>query len=422
MNKKWTKRNILYLALAVIIAVGIWFYVDELAARTATVMVYDVPIEYVGESGLADRGLMLLSGEDSGTDLKINFELEGLRRRVIQMDNTKLRVTADLSKVTSAGVQTVNYSHSFADRRLGSGVIQIKDASIYAATVNIVELNRKDVEVRCELVGNVAEGYTAGKLRLSKDLIEVRGQAADIGEVSYAKVTLDIGKDVKESVSKVLKCSFYDENDQLLADREIHTKDMEITATLPVYMTKELKLTVDFIESAGAKLEHMVWSMSPESIMVSGDASVLNEMDSIVLAPFDLMEVGAETSSHSYAIIVPDGCENLSGVTRATLEITYPELSSKTVEVLKSQFRIENAPVRKEITILTEAIKAEAFGPSVVVGTITADDIEIVIDLSDYASLSGTCTVSAEARTSDELDIGFRNPYEVQVTIHDKEN
>lgn len=49
--------------------------------------------------------------------------------------------------------------------------------------------------------------------------------------------------------------------------------------------------------------------------MVSGDASVLNDMDSIVLDSFDLLSVTTESTSHSYAILVPDGCENLSGVT-----------------------------------------------------------------------------------------------------------
>lgn len=420
-NKEWTKRNFLYLALAVIISVGIWFYVDEHNGRTATVTISDVPIEYLGEAGLADRGLMLLSGEGSGTDLTMDFELEGIRRKVVQMDHSKIRVTVDLSKVTSAGVQTVSYTPSFTDRKLGSNVIQIKETSINSATVNIVELNRKDVEVRCEVTGNVADGYIAGKLSLSKDIIEVRGQAYDIDAVSYAKVFLDIGKDVKESVSKVLKCNFYDENDRLLADRELHTKDMEIKATLPVYVTKELKIVVDFVESAGAKLEDMVWKISPESIVVSGDASVLNGMDSIHLGEFDLLNVGIDNSTHSYSIIVPDGCENLSGVTRATLEIAYPELATKTLEIPESQFRYVNAPANKELNVHTETLNVDVFGPASVVNTITPEDVEIIIDMSDYAALSGTCTVTAYGTVHDELDVGFRGNYEVQVTIHDAE-
>lgn len=420
-NNQWTKRNILYLAVAVVIAVTIWLYVDEKNGRTATVTLSDVPIEYLGENGLADRGLMLLSAGNSGTDLSMDIELEGVRRKVVQMDPSKIRVTVDLSKVTAPGVQTVSYLISFTDRKLGSSIIQIKETSINSATVNIVELNRKDVEVRCEVTGNVADGYVAGKLNLSKDVIEVRGQAADIETVSYAKVFLDIGKDVKESVSKVLKCSFYDENNQLLADREIHTKDLEIRATLPVYVTKELKIVVDFAESAGAKLEDMIWKISPESIVVSGDASVLNDMDSIHLGDFDLLNVGVENSIHTYSIIVPDGCENLSGVTRATLEIAYPELSAKTLEIPVSQFRYENAPADKELSVHTETLNVDVFGPASVINTITPEDVEIVFNMSDYAALSGTCTVTGYGKTNDDLDIGFRGMYEIQVTIHEAE-
>ena len=40
--------------------------------------------------------------------------------------------------------------------------------------------------------------------------------------------------------------------------------------------------------------------------------------------PYYMLSVTTESTSHSYAILVPDGCENLSGVTRATLEIGYP--------------------------------------------------------------------------------------------------
>ena len=86
-----------------------------------------------------------------------------------------------------------------------------------------------------------------------------------------------------------------------------------------------MKLTVDFQEAPGALLKDMVYAIKPDSIMVSGDATVLNGMDSIVLDSFDLLSVTTENTSHSYAILVPDGCENLSGVTRATLEIGYPD-------------------------------------------------------------------------------------------------
>ena len=78
-------------------------------------------------------------------------------------------------------------------------------------------------------------------------------------------------------------------------------------------------LTMDFHgvrrRPAGAT---WTWRIAPATILVSGPAEVLNGMDSIVLDEFDLASLGS-TTNYSYAIPIPEGCENLSGVTRATL-------------------------------------------------------------------------------------------------------
>ena len=145
MNKNPKLWNILYLILAIVVAAGVWFYVDENSDRTVSVTVTDIPIEYTNQASLTDNGLMLVEG-----------------------DRSKIRVTADLSSVTSAGVQSVNITTSYTDRKFNQSNTTIDKQSIYLATVNICELSHKEVELRCELTGNVAEGYSAGKVQLSQ--------------------------------------------------------------------------------------------------------------------------------------------------------------------------------------------------------------------------------------------------------------
>lgn len=65
----------------------------------------------------------------------------------------------------------------------------------------------------------------------------------------YAKVIFDIGKNAKETVTSELEYQLYDENGQVIDKSSIHTEAGQIQATLPVYVTKELKLTVDFQEA-----------------------------------------------------------------------------------------------------------------------------------------------------------------------------
>ena len=413
MNKNPKLWNVLYLILAIVIAAGVWFYVDENSDRTVSVTVTDIPIEYTNQASLADNGLMLVEGDDSGTDATIDITFKGKRRHVVQLDRSKIRVTADLSGVTSAGVQTVKPTLSYTDRKFTSTNTTVYEQSFYMAAVNICELSHKEVELRCELTGNVAEGYSAGKVQLSQTSIAIRGQEEDIDTISYAKVIFDVGKNAKETVTAALDYKFYDADGHEVDASGVHAEAGQIQATLPVYVTKELKLEVDFKEAPGARLADMVWAIRPESIMVSGDASVLNGMDSIVLDSFDLLNVTKESTSHSYAILVPDGCENLSGVTKATLEIGYPDKT--TTEVATQNIQVVNPPTDRTVEVLTNQLTVRIVGAETEVADITGEDVTVVADLSDYAVASGTYMVPAQV----EVDgaVGVSGTYQVQIRI-----
>ena len=92
-----------------------------------------IPIEYTGEATLADNGLMLVEGDDSGTSTTVDITYRGTRRHIVQLDRSKVRVTADLSGITSAGVQTVNITPSYTDRGFNQSNTAIDKQSIYVA-------------------------------------------------------------------------------------------------------------------------------------------------------------------------------------------------------------------------------------------------------------------------------------------------
>ena len=179
----------------------------------------------------------------------------------------------------------------------------------------------------------------------------------------------------------------------------------------------ELMLTMDFRESAGARMSNVTWRIEPETILVSGPAEVLNNMDSIVLDEFDLASLGS-TTNYSYAIPIPEGCENLSGVTRATLRISFIDLQRSTVTA--SNFILTNAPEDRSVDLLTEQLSVGIFGTSADVAAITEDNILVTVDLSDFGSAVGTYTVPAEV-TVVGRDVGVSGgPYRVRVTISEQ--
>lgn len=426
-NEQQNVRKAVFLVMAIFVAVVIWFYVDEFgnngSPRLTKKTFDDIPIEYIHEDTLMDHGLMLV---EEGSDQTVTLRLEATRRMISEIDRDKLRVTVDLADITTDGSQTLVPRISYSGYRINGQRISInqgmvKEMEPFMATVNIKELNSKPVEVRCELRGNVAEGYSAGQLQLSDTNIEIWGQAQDIDPVSYAKVTLDIGEDAESSVEEALPITFYDENDQPLDGEGIRSTVQEIKVTMPVAVSKELKLEVKLKEAPGVRRENVAVTVSPETITVSGDASQLIDRESIILAEVDLLELKSHHGSgvYEYPITVPQDCANLSGVTRATVTISFTDLTS--TEVTTDRFVCENVPEGKTVEILTGEMTVAMFGTGADVNKITPEHVTLVADLSDYSAASGSYTVPARVAVSGAGDIGISGNYEIRLVIREKD-
>ena len=409
------RQKAVYIALCVLAAIVVWVFVDNFGNNGGPVMhtkwFRDVPVTYTGETVLTERGFMLLEEDTVST---VDLEMEGTLVDLALLDKDYIRVTVDLSNVSRTGVQTASsVIYGYTEEYFRQNII-VSDRTPSTITINVAELYHKTVDVRCELAGNVAEGYSAGELQISPTEIEVRGDQADVDAVSYAKVTLDLGEDATSTVTGDLPVQFYDENDQLLEDTSLQTTEETIQVTLPVYVTRELMLTMDFQESAGARLDNVTWRIAPETILVSGPAEVLNGMDSIVLDEFDLTSLGT-TTNYSYAIPIPEGCENLSGVTRATMQISFNDMQRTSVTA--TNFILTNEPEGRDVSLLTEQLEISVFGTSADVAAITADNILVTVDLSDFGSAVGTYTVPAEVSVVGR-DVGVSGgPYRVRLTI-----
>ena len=416
-NEQGKKRKVLYILLALLAAISMWIYADEFGNngghRLIEKTITDIPVNYNGESKLADRGLMLLEDE---TTTALDVTVKGGRRQVSRLEQDDITINVDLSNVEKAGVQQVPCTFSYDDDKFSNDMS--RKPSSNQVTVNISELNRRIVDIRCELSGHVADGYSAGQLQMSQDTLEIRGQAKDIDPVSYVKVVLDVGDGAEETVSQELTFQYYDKNNQQLNSANIHPTVDSVQVTLPVFVTKELRLVVDFKESPGARKSNLDYEIKPEYIVVSGDAAALRNIETITLGELDLLDLlNGGPRYHTYPIIIPDGCQNLSGVTRATMQISFKDIAS--AEIAATQMEYTALPKGKEAEVLTEELMVSVFGTTEEVAAITTENLIVTADLTDYAAASGTYTVPATVSVKGVGDIGILGKYQVQVTIRE---
>lgn len=210
------KRRALRIAISILVAVTLWLYVDYQKHPNVTMTFRDVPVEFSGEdTTLADKGYMLLSCENTTIDIR----LKGSRSVISDLDRSSLRVVADTSSITETGTKTLSYQVYYPDS-VSRNDVSVEWASAYTITVQVGELARKEVPIRCELEGEVAKGYTAGDAVLDPAVLELRGQRDDLASVSYAKIHLSV-QNAEKTVIQALKFELYDYNDILVQNENI---------------------------------------------------------------------------------------------------------------------------------------------------------------------------------------------------------
>lgn len=405
------RRKAVYVGISVLTALLVWFYAN--GDTQVDITVEGVPLEFLNEdTTLADKGLMLLSDGEETVDLKLRMP----RSTVFKLDTDKIRITADLGQITATGTQTILYNIAFPRGprdELLSGSITVREPTVRSVTVEIGELFRKDVEIRCKVVGTVADGYIAGAVSMLPGTLEVRGQQVDIMQVSYAQVTLNVDH-ATGTVVELLDFELFDFNDRPIHSDRIHPASESIQVTMPVMTVKEVPLTIDFIETAGSRLENVKWKLTPvESITLSGDASTMASIDEIKLDTLSLANLRA-AETFTYEIPIPEGTNNLSGVTSVTLTILFDDISSASVDA--TNFSYENLTTEREVSILTSTLRVTLRGTSEALAQVTEENLRVCADLSEISDADGIYTVPANIYV-DGLDLGAVGSYQVTVRL-----
>ncbi len=404
---KSKRRKVFYILLSVLIASMVWFYVNN--SEEVRINVHSVPVEFLNEdTTLADKGLMLVNGEE---DVTVDLQLKVPRRLMFNFDTSQIRLVSDLSSITYAGKQSVTFNILFPSS-ISTRDVSVESPTVRTVQVEIGELQKRNIEIRYKVIGNVAEGYIAGAVQLNPAELQIRGQQADIMQVSYAQVMLNI-ENATSTVVELLDYQLYDYTDQPITNKNIHPTSEQIQVTMPVMTVKDVPLKINFVETAGSRLESFNWSLSHDSITLSGDASQIASIDEIELGTLALEDLRAD-EVFDYDIPIPEGVNNLSGITSVTLTIGASNVETREVEA--TSFSYENFNGSGEVTIVTSSLPVTLRGTAADLAVILDRQVRVIADLSDIAADSGSYTVPARI-VVDGYDIGAVGNYEVTVRI-----
>jgi YbbR domain-containing protein len=416
------KSKVVRFLLSLVIALGIWLYVVSVVSPESEAVIHKVPVLLEGESTLAERDLIIVSGKNFNVDLK----LFGNRVDLNKLTASNITVVADLSQITEPGEHNIRYDISYPSV-VEYGNIEAIEKTPQYITLTVVERDWKEVPVKVEY-GNtrVPEGYVVNRQNPQYDhaTITVTGPKETLEHVNYAKIEVDLtGKTttIVGSFQHILcdaKGNPLKENDTILYVDKLSTNISAIRATIEIYKIKEIPIEVEVIPGGGLTQDDVTLQQSLQTIVVTGSDIVLEKLDKIVVGQIRLAEL-MESGSITFDIVMPSGVSNVTGVTDMKVDVTLlRELAVKTLTISATQIRLENRPSDRHVKLVTQAITIKVRGTAEALANLDPADILVMVDCSDVAEMANmTVPMNVTIQIAGETGCGAVGTYQVIIEI-----
>ena len=420
MAKKLLDNKLLYVILSVFLAFCLYYYVTTVEGDTATVPVSGLTVTFEGEDILMDNGLMITSDAP-----KVTMTFRASTETLLRLNKDNITLTADVSDITEPGEYSLEYEPSY--NNVSRSNFTVVDQSPAKVTVVVEEYVSREVEIRGTFTGQPADNHmiqlenNRPKCEFTPDTITISGLKSDVDKIDYALVTIS-NDELSETVSGDFPYELIGLDGEAL-DKE--TLDIEcstdtVHTILRVFQVAEIPLRVTFVDGGGAtEKENVSWSIDPSSITVAGETADLQSLISqgyLSVATINLAEVEGDTTI-TCPIPLADELYNVDGVTEATVTITLSGLSTKTLEA--TSFTLQNKPDGYEAEVMTKSLNVVVRGTEEDLALVSAENLRVVVDLTDINLASGQYTVDAKVYfdgTGGAGVVGTKYPVVVRLT------
>lgn len=406
-----TKSKLYSIVLSIVVAFGLWLYVFNNVSQEDDSTFYNIPVVMTGESVLNEKNLMI-TGVSANT---VSLNLSGARSELNKIDNSNIIVKADVSGIDEPGDHIyLNYSVSFAaDVSNNAFTVQKNPQGIY---VDVDYRRTKEVEVRVKWTGTRSESYIydTDNPVLDYTTVTVIGPASVADQIDHAEIEVDLTERFV-SISEDFRYTLCNADGEPVDAEQIVTNVEQIHLDAKIQQIKILDLVANVIYGGGATKENTIVDVQPDTIRVSGGEAVLEELgDSLMVCTINLAELETSSSEQRYAISLPEGVTNQTGVSEAVVTVKITGVSTR--EFTIENFQSINVPEGLEAEIINANLVVKVRGPSAQMILLEPEDISAVVDFS--AAEIGTATYKATITFPEGFEsLGALKTYSVSAEV-----
>ncbi len=403
------------MAFSLIFAFVFWLVlsIDQNPSRQATLT--NVPIDFaVTDSVVGDMGLDIVN-ENYLKNATVT--VQGPNYIVSSLKNTDVRVYADLSEITDAGVYEVPLVAERTSPVSGYGIVAVTPSSV---TLTFDYMDTKEFEVQTKADGISAEtGLIVDKptvVTTGSSTVTIRGSKSKMEKIDHVMAIVKETEVLSATKSYDASLTVYDAEGTQLDTTGLTLSTTKVKVSVPICKKKELAVTPTFANEPMVGLgESLVTGLSVTTVTVIGPPTTIDALETVSLAKIDFNQLTPSTTSFNVSFSLPDGVRVLDSLDYVTVNLKMSGYDTDIYTIPKSNIRFEGLGDGLTATAATDLKKVMLCGIRSTLDSVDVNALTATVDLSGKGPGEYTVSVSVDCGSGKPLWIV--GTYTVAVTI-----
>ncbi len=410
---KPNRNKIALVALALFCSIMLWVYVTNQEGEVDEVTYTGVKVILEGEDAMRDsRGLIITSLDNNNMRVTVS----GAPRVLARLSAADISAVIDLSIINKTGnysqAPKITFSSAFNSADLMAGATSPAAVNFY-----VDKLSTQTIDVKGINNGSTAEGFSAEPLEFTPATVKISGPETVISKVDHAWIEVS-REDVDGTLSFDSTFVLRDKENNIIDDDSITLERDTVNVTLPVIAIKEVDLVIATVAGAGAADENIVKKIEPVSkITLSGDADVLEGVNSILLDTVDLSKVDG-SYTETYTIVIPNDTEIIGNIREVTVTIEVVGLDTKRVNIPVENLSYINLTEGYAAEIMDSSLNNVTIrGTAAALEAVNAENVRAVADLTECGTATGIFSVPVKVYVDGSTSVGAIGEYKLYISI-----
>ncbi len=368
--------------LSLLFSVVLWLMVVNVADPEATKF-FTVPVEILNKDVITEMGKVPNVVGDS--DIAV-FYITGPRSYVEAMVSDDFNVTADLSQVDlsqegEAKLVPIEITVKKNERRI----------DVIRRTVNmqitLEDRSEQKFIISAETAGTPAKGSAIGNVEVTPNLLKISGPASVVSRIHRVSATINvdgISSDVSDNVMPVL----YDENGLVISSDLLEINQSVVTIRAKILSTKNIPVRCQVSGTPASGYEYRGVEYAPDSVLVKGDAAVLNGISAINI-PADVINIDGASSDVETAIEIVPYLQELGislvdeNANQIAVKAIIEQKTTKVYNIPIKDLKITGLSSDYELEFSTETLPVNVRALEEDMQGLMQENIEVILDVTE---------------------------------------